>query len=207
MWFGPDYVQWYGKLDASSQTLRSIISVVPSPSLPISLDTFMARIVGGWSKFFALPRGPITQEMRMRTDRGTLSAPDSIRPDEVNAGVTFLEDDNGSWALVFRFKIGGSEPRCYWFHQFESGSRWETSEDEYDKVTADDRTLWFPYCRPLFHYTNSQQHDLRQLANNKTYIWLQNLVQYGSAATLVGGKLVQVVLCPRSQCSEEAQLL
>lgn len=199
--FGSAFVQWYGKLDASSQTLRSIISVVPSPSLPILLDPFMARIVGGWSNFFALPRRPITQAMRMRTDRGTLSAPNSIRPDEVNAGVTFLDDDHGSWALVFRFKIEGCEPRCYWLHQFESSNRWETSEDKFDQATVDDRALWFPYCRPLLEPNHLQQ------LNNKTYIWLETLAQHGSAATSIGGKLVQVVLCPRSQDPGEVQLL
>ena len=203
---GSAFVQWFGELDTSSHTLRSIISIVPLPSLPPWLDPFMARIVGGWSNFFALPRRPITKAMRDRTRRGKLSEPNSIQPTEVDAGVTFLEDDRDSWALVFRFKIEGCEPRCFWLHKFESSVDWETSA-EYDQVTVDDRELWFPFSQPrpegLLPALDSRR--LRSL-NNKSYIWLENLARHGSATTFIKGKLLQVVLCPRSPSLEKALL-
>ena len=182
---GPAFLQWFGELDTSSQTLRSILSIVPLPSLPRQLDPFVARIVGGWSKLFSLPRRPITQTMQARI----LSKSNSIQPDEVDAGVTLFTDETG-WALMFRFKVEGREPRCYSLHSFQPIVLWETSEILHSDV--DDRGLWFPFSAPTV--------GSRSLSSliTKTNSWLGTLAQHGAVETIIGGKVLQVVLCPRS---------
>lgn len=184
------YIHWSGaprKPDRSSQVLRSIISIVPSPCPPKLLDPYVATIVGGWFNFFALPRRPITQAMR---DRRDLTEPDSIRPHDVDAGLTFLEDEFG-WALVFKFRLGDEEPCCYWLHSSNDEEFWGTGK----QCNNGNDDWWFP---------SSKLRTSRQEGNSlsRTYgipasqtLWLQTLALNGKATTLVARKPVQIVLC------------
>ena len=181
---------WYGGPEKSgwetSRILRLIMSIVPSLRPNEMLDPYMARIVGGWFKFFSLPRRPITQGMR---DRGDFTEPDSILPQDVDAGLTFLEDEFG-WALVFKFRLGDEEPCCYWLHSSIRQEFRGTGK----KCNIDDLESWFPSSK-----VKTARHPggfVKTFAiTPKTTAWLQTLALDGKARTYVAGKLVQVVLC------------